>query len=135
MAADCARLSATAASPIRPWLSAASSKVSKRALAPASPSASAYSSSTVQGAAGSGWASCGKCRRTSCSEKVFITSKPVSPAPSRAWARPSRATHWSSDVVLARAVRLAAGCGCSLSVAAVMMPSVPSLPMNRSRRS
>ena len=39
------------------------------------------------------------------------------------------------DGTAAQAVSVAAGSGYSFIVAAVMMPSVPSLPMNRSRRS
>ena len=62
-ARDCATLSATTASAMRPCSSAACSSASKRARACASPSLSDSSSSTVHGAAGSGRGSCGKCLR------------------------------------------------------------------------
>ena len=64
-----------------------------------------------------------------------MTSKPVSPAPSRVRARASRLTQSARLAQAANAVVLAAGSGASFIVAAVMMPSVPSLPTNRSRRS
>ena len=64
-----------------------------------------------------------------------MTSKPVRPAPSRARASFSSATHCARSSQAASAVVVAAGSGASFSVAAVMMPSVPSLPIIRSRRS
>ncbi len=64
-----------------------------------------------------------------------IISKPVSAASKRRWAMPSSATAAVTLGTRAHAVRRAAGMGYSLSVAAVMMPSVPSLPTIRWRRS
>ncbi len=59
----------------------------------------------------------------------------TAPAPRCRCASPSRSTAACIDGPVAQAVSWAAGCGYSFIVAAVMMPSVPSLPMNRSRRS
>jgi hypothetical protein len=64
-----------------------------------------------------------------------ITSKPVSPAPRCWWASPSKASAASIEGTAAHAVSVARGSGYSFMVAPVITPSVPSLPMNRSRRS
>ena len=129
IARDCASDCATAASPIMPASSARASSASSRPCAWASPSLSESSSSTVQAQAGSGCGICGKCRATSDSACRPITSKPVSASPAWLRARRSSATQASSESQAASAVRVAAGCGCSFMTAAVITPSVPSLPM------
>ena len=134
-AADWARLSATAASLIVPASSAAPNKVSKRVRAAASLSVALCSSNTVHNAPGKGRGRAGKCLATKVSACCPIISKPVSAGPRCKRAKPSNATQSSTLAQAAIAVVVAAGKGLSLRVAAVMTPSVPSLPMNKSRRS
>jgi len=64
-----------------------------------------------------------------------MTSNPVKPAFKYLCANPSSVTAASIDGTAAKAVSLAAGRGYIFMVAPVMMPSVPSAPMNKSRRS
>ncbi|MDT4830209.1 hypothetical protein FQZ97_636630 [compost metagenome] len=64
-----------------------------------------------------------------------MSSKPVSAAPKPERARDSSSTALSMLSSVSSAVQEATGRGNSFSVAAVMMPSVPSLPRYRSRRS
>ena len=63
-----------------------------------------------------------------------MTSKPVRPAPRFLCASPSSVSAASIEGTAAQAV-VARGSGYSFMVAPVITPSVPSLPMNRSRRS
>ncbi len=62
-----------------------------------------------------------------------ISSKPVSAAPQRACSRFSKASAWRGESSATRAVSTPRGAGNSFNTAAVMTPSVPSAPMNRSR--
>ncbi|MNN39782.1 hypothetical protein D3C81_1538310 [compost metagenome] len=64
-----------------------------------------------------------------------ISSKPVSMALAWDWAMASSASAARGLCTAASAVTRARGSGYSFMTAAVMMPSVPSAPMNRSRRS
>ena len=99
------------------------SSASSAALACASLSASECSISTVQGAGASGWRSCGEVAFARArARSAFITSKPVSPGPSRSWASASSAiaaASVGSDGQRGQPSRPAAGS--SFSVAAVMI--------------
>ena len=74
-------------------------------------------------------------RTTACRQAPLISSKPVSDAPKPARARDSSSTASSMPLSVSSAVQDATGRGYSFSVAAVIMPNVPSLPIYRSRRS
>ena len=64
-----------------------------------------------------------------------MTSKAVRLWPALSWTKPKRASAVSGSARATKAVAFSAGLGKSLRTAAVMMPSVPSEPMNRSFRS
>jgi hypothetical protein len=68
-------------------------------------------------------------------QKSDISSKPVSSGPAARCASARKSSAACGDSSAASAVTCAAGSGCSFITAAVMIPSVPSAPMNRSRRS
>lgn len=128
-----------AASATSPSSMAAPTTASKRARACASLSLSDSSSKANQGesalAPSNGRRCCGNSRVTACRQSAAISSKPVSEAPKPPRARDSTSTAASMLSSASKAVQVATGKGNSLSVAAVMMPSVPSLPTYRSRKS
>ncbi len=64
-----------------------------------------------------------------------ISSKDVTPPAVRSLAMPSRSTAACGDGTPTTAVSIERGRGTRRSTAAVMMPSVPSAPMNRFFRS
>ncbi len=94
------------------------------------------STSTCQGErCDTGDRSPGRWRCTNVRLRSFISSNAVSPAPASASAVASRRAAAAGEGVAANATQRSAGRGDSASTAAVMMPSVPSAPMNRLRRS
>ena len=136
----CAKLSASTASVTSACSMAASSTSCNCCWARSAPDAAVlvteFSSKMHQGAvSANGTRCCGKWRSTICKAVWFISSNPVKPASSRWRASASKATAASSDGNAAHATICAPGKGNSLSVAAVMMPSVPSLPISKWRRS
>ena len=107
-------------------------------------SSSARPASWVSANSMSAWKACAPasgartsatCARISASEAADIISKATRRSPQAARSPASRSTRASMSRAPTQAVARATGRGCSLSTAAVMTPSVPSEPMNRSRRS
>ena len=93
------------------------------------------SARTYQGeASASGWRT-PAWRIENCRAISAMSSKPTTRLPLMSCASDSRSTAACGEGTAMKAVSRDFGLGTSFITAAVMMPSVPSAPMNRSRRS
>ena len=98
-------------------------------------SGSANSASTYQGEVSDKAGRTPAWRMANCSAMSAINSKPTTRLPLICWASDSRSTAACGEGTAMKAVSRDFGFGNSFITAPVMTPSVPSAPMNRSRRS
>ncbi|MNN32059.1 hypothetical protein D3C81_1457710 [compost metagenome] len=130
------KLAATAASNTSPWPKPDSRISISVALRLSASVPEVSSTSTIQS-----WRSCSgaatlpRYSSTSSSAGREISSKALTAWPERRLASPSSATAAAGSLTATRATAVLRGCGISLSTAPVMMPSVPSAPINRCLRS
>ena len=131
-----AMLAAIAASVTRPRSMPCSRIDISVASRPSASPPEVSSISTIQSwALGSGALSCGMDSSTSVSAGPEINSKAVTAWPATRLASVSSSTAACGSFTAIQAAAVALGSGISLSTAAVMMPSVPSEPMNSCLRS